>query len=374
MRVALIRGSLLRAWELPNYMIDGVEVEVLASTGVAARLGATVPPVRGLPGFGDMVARGGPRAAAVADLLLGPVEYVHGLEDALRGFDVAHALELANPFTVQALAARDAGACRAVVATVMENMPYRPAPNRVVERRVRRAAAGVDMFLAITEHARLHLNTAGVEDDRIRVIPLGIDMTRFAPAPGPRREGPLRVLSVARLETAKGVEDLVVAAGLLARRGVDLELTLAGAGPLHGRLERIAADLGIAGRVTLGGTTPWEQLERVYQAHDVFVLASAPTRNWREQFGFAIVEAMACGLPVLAGGSGSLPEVVPGEDSLVRPHDPLDLADALERVAADPELRRRQGERNRAWALERYDQRKVREWLRDVYERVARTP
>src|SRR5688572_33264646 len=130
MRVALIRGSLLRPWELPNYAIPGVDVEAFASRGVAHTMRDAVLPVHALPSTGDLVARFGPKANAVADLLAGSVERLSGLEDALRGFDIAHPLELANPLTAQALAARDAGACRAVVATVMENIPYRPTPNR----------------------------------------------------------------------------------------------------------------------------------------------------------------------------------------------------------------------------------------------------
>ena len=81
----------------------------------------------------------------------------------------------------------------------------------------------VDHFQAITERARLHLRIAGVPDERITTLPLGIDMERFSPAEGPRREGPLRVLTVSRLEVAKGVEDLVIAVGLLAQRGVEVE-------------------------------------------------------------------------------------------------------------------------------------------------------
>ena len=370
MRVALIRGSLLRPWELPNYVMPGVDVEAFASHGVARSMPEPVLPVHGLPSTGDVVSRFGPKAIAVTDLLAGSIERLKGLEDAVRGFDIAHALELANPLTAQAVAARDAGACRAVVATVMENIPYGRAQNRWVAARVKRMAAGVDHFLAITERARLHLNSAGVEDDRITTLPLGVDMDRFRPREGERAPGPVRIVTVARLEVGKGVEDLVIAVGLLARRGIEVHVSLVGQGPLAGRLLAIAADLGVADRVTIPGPTPWEELERVYRAHDVFVLASAPTRNWREQFGFAIVEAMGCGLPVVAGASGSLPEVVADADSLVTPHDPIGLADHLEWLATDAARMRAQGERNRRWAVERYGLPRIRDGLRDVYAAV----
>jgi len=182
------------------------------------------------------------------------------------------------------------------------------------------------------------------------------------------------VLSVSRLVSEKGVEDLVVALRLLRERGTDVELTLVGDGPLRGRLEAMAAELGVNAQLRLEGTVPYEALPDLYRRSDVFVLASAPRATWREQFGFAVVEAMACGLSVLAGDSGSLDEVVGDAEQLVRPHDADALADALAALAADPERRRRQGAGNRRRALERYDRRRVAERLRALYESVLAAP
>jgi glycosyltransferase involved in cell wall biosynthesis len=122
--------------------------------------------------------------------------------------------------------------------------------------------------------------------------------------------------------------------------------------------------------VSLPGGVPWSELQDVYRGHDVFVRASAPTRFWREQVGFALVEAMGCGLPVLLGDSDSLMEVAGSPQRLVRPHDPPALADELEALIGDPELRRREGEASRARALEHYDQRVIRERLGELYSRV----
>jgi len=370
MHIALIRGSLLRTWELPNYVIDGTEVTAFASRRSAAALQDPPIPIRTLPSLGDVRSSLGPRFGGALELVAGPLEYLRGLESALEGFDIAHPLELANPCTEQALRARERGTVKRVVATVMENIPFRPTENRFVARRVARAAGAVDHFQAITERARLHLRTAGVPDERITTLPLGVDMKRFAPGGTPRADGPIRVLTVSRLEPAKGVEDLVIAVGLLAQRGVEVELTLMGDGPLAARLQWIAAEMGVGDRVRLPGGVPWAQLHEVYRAHDVFVLASAATRAWREQFGFALVEAMGCGLPVLVGDSGSLMEVAGSPERLVRPHDPPALADKLEALVSDAELRRREGEASRARALENYDQRLIRRRLGELYERV----
>jgi 2-deoxystreptamine N-acetyl-D-glucosaminyltransferase/2-deoxystreptamine glucosyltransferase len=211
------------------------------------------------------------------------------------------------------------------------------------------------------------------------VLPEGLDLEHFSPAPEPRQRpagAPLRVISVSRLERAKGVEDLVIAAGLLARRGVPVEVTILGAGPLEAQLRGVAETMGVADRLDLGGHVPWAGLPDAYRAHDVFVLASAPTVNWREQFGYAVIEAMACGLPALVGASGSLPEVVGREDLLVRPHDPIHLADRLAALAADDEARAALGAAMRERAVERFDVRDIRRRLREIYgdvlERTAR--
>jgi glycosyltransferase involved in cell wall biosynthesis len=374
MRVALLRGSLLRAWELPNYVIDGVDVTAFASRRVAASLHDAPIAVRGLPSTGEAMARLSPRISGAIELLAGNVERMAGVTSALHGFDIAHALEVHNPLTLQAIRARRAGSVQRVVATVMENIAFVRPPNRLVARRIEETARATDLFIAITERARLHLQTSGVPSERIVVQPLGIDMEHFRPEAGEREPGPLRVLTVARLEPAKGVEDLVVAAGLLEQRRIAIEVSLLGQGPMRDRLADIAAELGIADRVHFHGQVPWEAMPRFYRRHDAFVLASAPTRNWREQFGFAIVEAMACGLPVLVGGSGSIPEVVGREDGLVRPHDPMDLADRLAALHADPVRRAELGAWNRARAVECYDQRRVAVRLGEIYQQALELP
>ena len=178
----------------------------------------------------------------------------------------------------------------------MENIPFRPPENRVVARRVAAAAREVDHFQAMTERAPNYLHTVGVPDERIAVLPLGIDMERFAPADGPRADqagAHAHGVSSGAGQGRRGPRDRGGAAG--GARGRD-ELTLMGDGPLKPRLEWIAGEMGIADRVKLPGGGPWSELHTVYRAHDVFVLASAATRIWREQFGFALIEAMGCGL------------------------------------------------------------------------------
>lgn len=373
MRIALIRGSAQRNYELPNFEFgNGHAVDLFISRRL--ELGAHSPYFthRRLPAVSDLALRLGPRPRGVIDLTMGPTEYLFGLEKALRGYDIAHAFEVLMPVTVQAVKARKYGGVKRVVATVSENIPFKPDPNPLVTRRIARAAAEVDHFIAITERSKLHLTVEGIPPDRISVQPFGTDVERFRPAQQ-RRAGPLRILTSARLEPAKGVEDLTIAVGLLTDEGHDLELIFVGSGPLRARIEHIAKRMGIANKVRFH-SVPWVDMPDLYREGDIFVLASAPARTAREQFGFAVIEAMATGLPALVGATGALREVAGRDDVLVQPHDPLDLTNKLRQLVLDEGRRRELGDFNRRFALEHYDQRKVAQRYMAIYERVLARP
>lgn len=371
-RVAHLRATTLRPWDLGNYVSSqDVDAEFFVSRSSAAAMQGYGLTMHALPSIGDVVARLPPYAQIAAYHFAGSAEHLRGLEHAVRGFDVVHTVETYFPITEQAVRIKDGGGCRAVVCTVMENIAFWPAQNRWVERRVRRNAAGVDHFVAITERAALHIETAGVPEERITVLPAGVDTTRFAPSERPREhKGPLRILTVSRLERGKGVEDLAVAVGLLARRGVDVDVTYVGEGPSRAAIERIGHDYGVSGRLHFAGGVPWERVHELHAAHDLFVLASAPTSNWREQYGYAVVEAMSSGLPVLVGDSGSLMEVAGRTDALVTPHDPLSLAARIEVLAMDAGLRDELARFNRDRVLERFDVVDVRGRLAALYART----
>jgi phosphatidyl-myo-inositol dimannoside synthase len=372
-RIALVRGPNLNPWELANFeLLDGV-CAFSSRTPLQAVNRESVP-VRRLPCPADLLRPLPPLVGGGLRRFAGSLDYLVGLERALRGYDVAHVAELANPYSLQAVRARRDGRCARVVATVWENIALPPVANEAVRRRVSAVAEGVDACLAITEDARLHLELAGVPADRIDVIPMGIDLDRFKPASRQAESGPLRIITVARLVSEKGVEDLVVAVRLLRDRGVDARLTLVGGGPLEGRLRAIAAQLAVADRVRLAGSVPYDGIPQLLAESDVFVLASAPRATWREQFGFAVVEAMASGLPVLVGHSGSLDEVVGDSRALFPPHDPVELASRLAQLAGDAGLRRELGGANRARAEERYDRRVAARRMSDLYGRVLSRP
>jgi colanic acid/amylovoran biosynthesis glycosyltransferase len=219
---------------------------------------------------------------------------------------------------------------------------------RMLEAKVRGAAFAV----TVSEYnKRLMVDACGADAARsIHVIHCGADVDAFTARPPAPREGPVRLLCVASFEEVKGHRHLVDACALLRARGVDFVCDLVGYGPLRRDTEARIARLGLGDRVRVHGAKPRPEVARMFREADVAVLASQPTREGkREGIPVVLMEAMASGLPAVSTRLSGIPELV--EDGatglLVPPADAAALADALERLARDPDLRRRMGQAGR---------------------------
>ncbi len=218
-----------------------------------------------------------------------------------------------------------------------QNIPKRyPIPFRWLERWALRGAAGMSVCNAEAGRIVVAKGFPAVPS----VIPLGIDPDHFQPASTqsvggePGTESPPRVGYAGRLAQHKGVDVLLRAIARTDR----LTLRVAGEGPERASLAALAADLRIDDRVEFLGAVTQDDLPGFYRSVDVLAVPSLTTPGWIEQFGRVAVEAMACGVPVVASDSGALSDVVSGAGLLVPPGDAVALAFALERVVDDPEL------------------------------------
>lgn len=184
----------------------------------------------------------------------------------------------------------------------------------------------------------------------VTVVPYGIDLARFSPRPRERAEQVV-VGAVARLSPEKGLEFLLRAVAALVEQGRPLRVVLAGDGPQRGRLERLAARLGLAERVEFLGEVPHGDVPAVLQRLDIFAMPSLA-----EGFGVAALEAAAMEIPVVASRVHGIPDVVADGQSglLVPPRDPSALARAMARLADDADLRQRLGRGGRALVEARY--------------------
>jgi rhamnosyl/mannosyltransferase len=183
--------------------------------------------------------------------------------------------------------------------------------------------------------------------DKCRVVPLGIDLSRFEPtetvcartaAIRAEYAGPV-VLFVGRLRYYKGLEYLLRAAP-----DIRAKVLIGGTGPDLARLQGIVRECGAEGRVAFLGDLPEEELVAHLHAADVFCM---PSHLRSEAFGLSMVEALACGVPVVSTNIATgVPFVnADGETGFcVEPASPMALRDALNRVLGDASLRARMSE------------------------------
>jgi glycosyltransferase involved in cell wall biosynthesis len=149
------------------------------------------------------------------------------------------------------------------------------------------------------------------------------------------------------LSEQKGWKVLVAAVERLPYR---FKVVLVGDGEQKNELKVWMAKPSLKGRVHYAGLLPKDQLLATYPLFDVFVLPSISTPYSVEQFGMALAEAMACGVPIIGSDSGAIPEVV-GDGGLIVPEGNADaLAEAIIRISEDEQLRCRA----KAWGLDRF--------------------
>ena len=205
--------------------------------------------------------------------------------------------------------------------------------------------------------------------DKLVLARCGIDLDRFAPRPLPPQ--PSRMLCVARLIAKKGVGTLIEACRLLRDRGVALECEIVGEGPLRRKLEAQVREAGLGDLVRLTGPATQLAVRERYAAAHLFVLPCiiAPDGD-RDGLPIAILEALACGLPVISTPVAGIPEVLrDGANALlVPPGDPPALADAVARLLSDPPLYHRLAANARASVEPRFDRRHAIAALRTRFQ------
>ncbi len=232
-----------------------------------------------------------------------------------------------------------------------------------------RIAADVDRIVATCTDEVFELVRLGADRRKITVVPCGVDRERFNPS-GPAEPAGARprIVMATRLVARKGVEDVLRALAALP----EAELHVVGgpgagelaADPEARRLRGLAAELGVADRLVLRGSVAREDMPAVLRGTDVVVCAA-----WYEPFGIVPLEAMACGVPVVATAvGGHVDSVVHERTGLhVPPHDPERLAVALGALLADPARRHALGAAGVRRTAERFDWRQVAASTHDAY-------
>lgn len=365
--VAVVRESFISESGLASYeRLSDYDVTLVAATGYDyERL-----PVRHCLSPASMK-QDLPKHAlqAISSLTLGSSTYMRGLTDTLADFDVVHTVETFHGFSEQAVEAKRKHGC-SVVCTVWENIPYfceSPHYSRTWRERIKHPNAAeikarvrdeVDLFLPVTRQAAEALRIEGVEDDRIEVVPVGVDPERFRPGRlaesgrdathfGLAGDEALDVVFVGRYTHSKGVYDLLSAWKRVLRR-VDrpIHLTMIGGGEEREQVAAYGRHIGVSD-VTIRGPVPYDDVPLVFDGADLAVLPSLPVRHWQEQYGRVILEAQASGTAVAASETGGIPDAMGGVGKLFQPGEPLAIAGTIEELLSDDERRQTLGKRSR---------------------------
>jgi len=198
------------------------------------------------------------------------------------------------------------------------------------------------------------------------VTPFGVDTDIFKPRL--RSQNQYIVIGMTKnLEAVYGQEYLIKA--LVQLGNSCLKLLLVGDGPLQSKLKKLASDLNVSDRVEFAGQIAPSKIPTYLQQMDILVNPSL-----RESFGVSVLEAQACEIPVIAGKVGGLPEVMQEGITgfLVPPGDVNAIAEKIELLASDENLRRRMGRAGRGFVAKNYDWNENAKIMEQLYDSLVK--
>lgn len=215
--------------------------------------------------------------------------------------------------------------------------------------------------------------------NNIRTVLLGVDVNRFRPLPAAEREaqrnryglkGSFTVVFAGRLIPKKGVPVLLKAIAHVKKDVPNVRLLISGASQRRAygaSLKRLAAQLHVPARFL--GLIPHSRIHKIYGMADCFVCPS----QYHEPFGLVNAEAAASGLPCIASRSGGIKEIfVNGKNGILidNYHDPRSFAEAIRKLAEDPELAKKLGRQGRADMIRDFSWKRTASDLEDIYKRI----
>jgi glycosyltransferase involved in cell wall biosynthesis len=303
----------------------------------------------------------------------GPMNwYLHvypGLRRLIREIepDVIHLWE--EPWSIVALHARMLKGRAALVLEVDQNILKRlPPPFETIRRHVQRHA---DHILSRSPDATAVVRATGYTGP-VTPIGYGVDQTTFntplATSALEAAGGPLRIGYVGRLVVEKGLDDALEA---LARTASPVTLAILGEGPHEAHLRHRVDQLGLAGRVTFQTWGKPADVARFMHSLDALILLTRTTSAVREQFGRVIIEAQACGVPVIGSTCGAIPSVVGDGGWIVPESDPAELAKLLDSIEAKREWLRSRGASAQLNVVERFTYEAVAQALASAWTDAA---
>lgn len=298
----------------------------------------------------------------------------------LKPFKIIQTWELFTDWSAQALEAKKRWKTPLCV-MVWDNIPFNMERDPKRRELKRRMAGQADRFIVHTTRSRRTLDFEGVDAHKVVMLNPGVDTTCFSPGLPDRRAFGLEpedyvILFVGWLLPRKGIDFLLLALRELLHdetlKHKRIRLLVVGSGPGKDRVEQLIKRLKIEEACVFTGAVPYDRMPQAYRAANAFVLPSIATPEWQEQFGMSLLEAMACGVPVVSTYTGAVPEIIGDAGMLCQPNDFLSLYDVLRELVLHPEKADDLGRRGRERVCEGFSLEQYTDALADVYTDVVK--
>lgn len=225
--------------------------------------------------------------------------------------------------------------------------------------------------IASTSHCMAVQTAKTYSHSKIFVTPFGIDDKRFYPFQKHLNNDFIQIGTVKTLSEKYGIDTLIEAFAISEKQcikhGINIRLSIVGSGEDEYKLKMLSKELGLQDKITFAGYIANENIPRVLNSFDIYVALS----RWNsESFGVAVLEASACGLPVVVSDADGLKEVVLdlGTGLIVAKDNPQLAADALIKLINDNTLRERLGLNGRKHVLQHYTWEKSLEAMIKAYQ------
>jgi len=387
MKIAIIRGGALNKFEMQSYepLVKYFDIIAYYPNNHFLDVSIIALPKKQLRALECVFGCPLSRLMDYPLRLLGYRDAMIGLVKELKSADIVHTAETYNGYSYQAVKAKEKYGIKVVV-SCWENIPFfceYPNMRSYIKNKVRNNA---DLFIAVTQRAKEALIYEGVPENKIVVIPVGINIDLFKPREKDdekvktyRKKFNLTkddfvVLFIGRLVWEKGVYDLIYAAKRLLMdselKHHSVKFIFVGKGPEEKKMQKVIKKLKIEESVILAGSLPYTDIPYIHNLADVFALPSIPVRDWQEQFGMVFAEALASGNPVIAGKSGSIPEVVGDAGILIQPNDPYSIYEEIKKMILDNDYREKHKKLARARAEKVFDPEKIAMRIKEEYEKL----
>jgi len=301
---------------------------------------------------------------------------LEGIDDCLSDVDLINSVELYS-FVSSQCADLARNEKKKLVVVSYETIPENPLLHLPpYQLNVKKVSEQADLFLAVTYKAAMCLHILGIPKEKVSVVYPGIDIQTFSPSRQKDSEV-FRVLFVGRFDREKGLHILLKAFLRLYDNYKNVELWICGSTRTGKQVENLTLRYAEKYPLKMFGHVDHEKLPEVYRQCDLLCLPSVDREKcgmkvWEEQYGFVFLEAMACGLPIVATDCGAIPEII-GTHNVIVPQNSVNaLYLALCKIFVNADYRQQIAEANRKRAEEEFDIEKQKEKLDMVFTNLLR--